>query len=43
MKKHFVAEYAIKKPLQFGNMRIKALRTHGKTCSHIKKVENNKS
>ena len=43
MKKHFVAEYAIKKPLQLGNMRIKALRTHGKKCSHIKKVENNKS
>ena len=31
------------KPLQFGNMRIKALKTHGKTSSYIKKVEANKS
>ena len=31
------------KPLQIGNMRIKALKTHGKTSSYIKKVEANKS
>ena len=31
------------KPLQLGNMGIKASRTHRKTSSHIKKVEANKS
>ena len=43
VKKHFVADYATKKPLQLGNMGIKALRTLGKRSSHITKIEANKS
>ena len=43
MQKHFVAENCHTKPLQLRSIGIKALRTHGKTSSHIKKkVEANK-
>ena len=31
------------KPLQFGNMGVKALKTHQKTSGHIKKVETRKN
>ena len=31
------------KPLQFGNMGVKALKTHQKTSGHIKKVETSKN
>ena len=41
--KPFCCRICHTKPFQLGNMGIKALRTHEKTSSHIKKVETNKS
>ena len=42
-EKTFCCRICHMKPLQLGNMGIKALMTHGKTFSHIKKVEAIKS
>ena len=41
--KPFCCRICHTKPFQLGNMGIKALRTHEKTSSHIKKLETNKS
>ena len=42
-EKTFCCRICHKKPLQLGNVGIKALRPHGKTSSLIKIVETNKS
>ena len=42
-EKTFCCRICHTKPLQLGNMGIKSLMTHGKTSSHIKKVEAIKS
>ena len=42
-EKAFCSRICHAKPLQLGNMGIKALMTHEKTSSHIKKIKANKS
>ena len=42
-EKTFCCRICHEKPLQLGNMEIKALRTLGKRSSHITKIEANKN
>ena len=42
-EKTFCCRICHTKPLELGNVKVKALRTHGQSSSHIKKVETNKS
>ena len=41
-EKTFKCKLCNSKPLQLGNMGVKALKTHQKTSRHIKNVEENK-